>query len=171
MTTAMTTALSNARIKRCRRGTSVLSATVALALVAATVSLSVPEWLRARERATACEAIDYLSNVHAAQESYRAIHGHYADDINLLDLALVPPAYFDVGQIQLTRQLQVRIGNFENNKSRTVEPKESWSITLKRYAVQTVFAPYAITCTEDGFSKIWSEARGPLSGLQPKISR
>ncbi len=144
------------RINRFRCGTSVLSATVALALVAVSVSLTVPDWLRSREQQTACEAIDYLANIHQAQQQYRDLHGHYAGDLDQLDLAFVPPANFDVGPLRRTA-IQAK--------------SDSWSITLTRYAVQTVYGPYSITCDQDGFKRIRSNSHTPLAGMQPRVTR
>ena len=141
---------------RLRRGTSVLSATLVLTVLAVSVSVTVPQWLRSIEQKTACEAIDYLANIHEAQERYRADHGRYADNLDQLDLAFVSPANFDVGPLKRTT-------NPDNS--------DSWSITLTRYAVQTVYGPYSITCDQQGFRRIHSEFDTPLAGLQPKISQ
>lgn len=168
---AMATSTINALVHHRRRGTSVLSGTVVLTLIVVAVSLTIPQWLRSRERNTACDAIEYLANVHAAQESYRATHGRYADDLKLLDLAIVPPAYFEVGPIRLSTLRQSPPPNFGQESSAMDDSTVSWSITLKRYAVQTVFAPYSITCSQDGFDEISSDSQGPLSSLQPRINR
>ncbi len=129
---------------------------MALALVALAASSTVPEWLQSRERLTACEAINYLSNVHAAQEQYRAMHGYYAGETELLDLAFVPPTHFDVGRIELGGDRR---------------STHSWSLTLTRYEAQSVYRPYSITCTEDGFDPIHSTFAGPLTGLRPRIAK
>ena len=148
--------LFNHRLHRFRFGTSVLSATVVLTVLAATVSLTVPKLLQSIERQTACEAIDYLANVHEAQEQYRRAHGRYADDLNELDLAFVSPANFDVGPMR----------RFAHSKNR-----DSWSITLTRYSVSTVYGPYSITCDHNGFQRIRSQYDTPLAGLKPRINR
>jgi type II secretory pathway pseudopilin PulG len=145
---------TNLRASRNRRGTSVLSATIALTLVAISVSTTVPEWIRSREQQTACEAIDYLANVHQAQEQYRNVHGEYAADLSLLDLAFVPPANFDVGPLC---------------RSAIHADNDNWSITLTRYAVRTVVGAYSITCDQDGFKRIQSDSATSMAGLQPKI--
>ncbi len=144
------------RTPKCRRGTSTLSATVALVLVTVSASLNIPPWLRAREYATAGDAIKYLSNVYQAQVKFRQVHGHYADQLHLLDLAYVPPTYFDVG----------RITRIDDRSER-----DSWSLTLTRYSGHTVYSPYSITCTQDGFQRIQGKKIGPLVGLRPKIAR
>lgn len=139
-----------------RRGASVLSATVALTLVAVSASLTVPDWILSREKKTACEAIDYLANIHQAQQQYRKLHGHFASDLDQLDLAFVPPADFDVGPL---RRPVIQSAD------------DSWSITLTRYAVQTVYGPYSITCDQDGFKRIRSSSHAPLAGMRPKFNR
>jgi len=156
----MSIEIRNYRTTKCRRGTSVVSATVVLALVAVTASMRVPQWMQQQERQTACEAISYLSNVHAAQEQFYARHGSYAADVQLLDLAFVPPTYFDVGPIVPTAA-----------RSNSERLTDSWSMTLTRYRVQTVYRPYSITCTNSGFNRIDSWSAGPLAGLRPRIAR
>jgi type II secretory pathway pseudopilin PulG len=144
------------RIQNRRRGTSTLSATVALVLVTVAASLNVPPWLRAREHAAANDAIRYLIDAHGAQERFRERNGHYADDIASLDLAYVPPTFFSVGHL-------TRMDDHQE--------QDSWSLTLTRYSSQTVFSPYSITCTRDGFQRIQGKKTGPLVGLRPKIAR
>ncbi|NND96704.1 MAG: hypothetical protein HKN47_05175, partial [Pirellulaceae bacterium] len=129
---------------------------VALVLVTVAASLNVPPWLRAREHATADEAIRYLTDVHEAQEKYRASNGFYAESIEVLDLSYLPPTYFSVGRLDPVDGRQ---------------RGESWSLTLSRYSGQTVFSPYSITCTQDGFLRIQGKKTGPLVGLRPKIGR
>jgi type II secretory pathway pseudopilin PulG len=141
--------------RRVRRGTSVILATLALALVAVAASFSVPQWLRAREQQTACEAVDYLTNVYNAQQSYHRQHGHYADDIAQLDLLFVPPTHFEVGRLLVS------------NAGGT----DTWSITLTRYSVPSISPPYSITCTQDGSLRVDGRPSSLLAGVQPRLVR
>ena len=157
----MPTLANQHRKTKQRRGSSTLSATVALLLVTVAASLNVPPWLRAREQATADEAIRYLTDVHGAQEKFRERNGSYADDIDLLDLSYLPPTYFCVG----------RLAEVNGHQIDGPQRGESWSLTLTRYSGQTVFSPYSITCTQGGFLRIQGKKAGPLVGLRPKIGR
>ena len=123
---------------RHRRGSSVNSATLVLFLLTVAASWTAPQLLQQREQRTAMQAIDYLTNVHKAQEKYRSAHGQYCDDLAELDLEYVAPAYFDVGEISVAA-------------GQTFE--KSWSLTLRRYEIQALFGAYAITCTQDGFAQ------------------
>lgn len=132
------------RCRTARRGSSVFSATVALCVLAVTASYSIPQWARRSEAQTAAEAIEYLQNVRQAQRRYHAQHGRYADDLAELDLAYLPPAYFSVGQM-------------EPLANRTLE--ETWSLTLRRYDIRSLFGCYSITCTQAGFPATVDQTR------------
>jgi len=126
------------RSRSVRRGSSVLSATAMLCLVAVTASVSLPQWARSCEEQTAAEAIEYLENVRQAQAQFHGDHGRYADDIDQLDLAYVPPTYFSVGAIEPPADGTLA---------------EGWSLTLQRYDVRSLFGCYSITCTQNGFTE------------------
>lgn len=125
------------RLHPARRGSSVLGATALLCLIAVTATVTLPRWARSYEGRTAAEAVDYLINVRRAQAAYHRAHGRYADHLDKLDLAHVPPTYFGVGPMEPLREQSFA---------------DSWSLTLQRYDVRSLFGCYAITCTHEGFS-------------------
>ena len=107
-------------------------------LIVIVVFAGVPSLLHHYEQDKAADALDYLSEVHRAQEEYRLLHGIYASDIAALDMPRPAPAYFALSEIK-------PVWGHDGLE-------ETWSLRLTRMGGRTSgYGQYTITFTQAGF--------------------
>ena len=122
-----------------------------VAIVAAICGL--PLLVQYEEQGRAATAYDFLRHVRQTQQQYRRQHGTFAAQLDALDLAQNPPAYFAIGRIKSQQSGDVR----------------SWSLTLtRRGAAFHGFEPYTITFNDRGFDPLSSSVdRSLLASATP----
>ncbi len=140
---AVVSKLSN----RTRNGYSPLHIAIVVMTIGIGLLVAVPPLFVRSEQDKALDAFRYLADVHVAQNEFKEIHGHYASDLDQLDLRRPSPTYFTVGEIQLA----VPDTNAPN-----------WSLTLTRRGGGEAFGSYNVTFTKSGFDSAHSDIHAPI---------
>ncbi len=141
------------------RGFTVVEFTVVMAIVALLLTFGVPRLRDAGERTRAAAAVQYLLDVRLAQDRYRAVRGHYAQDVADLELTAAAPEHFEVGLVRLT----------ENQAGRDLvsnSDSQGWSLSLARHVETSSYGAYTITYNERGYDSASSTLRD-LPAISP----
>lgn len=118
-----------------RRGRSLTEFTLASLAVVIVLAWIAPPWVQNRERSKAAEACTYLDAVRKAQDRFLRHHGHYADDLETLDLDRPSPTHFAVGPIIHP--------NLSGDSS-------GWTLTLTRAGFSQGYGCYTVTYAQGG---------------------
>lgn len=131
-----------------RSGVTLLEVIVGSVFIVLLATISLPVIGETMEKRRASEAFCYLDDIANAQEEYRSLHGHYADELDQLNLPRVQPVFYSVGSLNTTTE----------SADRT-----SWSLTLTRDRISSGDDTYTITYNERGFDRLHSTADRILS--------
>ena len=108
-----------------------------LVLVIAVLSIhGVPRFVRSFERPIAMQALCSLDAVRQAQERHLSREHAYARRLIDLNLAMVPPANFRLGDLEVDDL--------------------GWSMTLTRVGAPPAGQPYTVTFNEQGYDPVSS---------------
>lgn len=142
------TSMRSTSQERSGGGFTLVELSIIIIVIGVLVAFTVPRFLDSVERSKAGEAFNYLTAVRAAQERFQVRRGTFAGDIADLDLQVLPPKNFTVG-------------NPVAGEGESLE--DSWSLTLTRSGAAGGYGAYTVTFTDQGYDD-------DHSTIDPKIN-
>jgi prepilin-type N-terminal cleavage/methylation domain-containing protein len=118
-------------VRQRESGFTLVELAVVIVIIGVLAAFGVPRFKVAVEKSKAAEAFTYLGSVRSSQERYFTQAGVYSNQVNLLDINMATPAYF--------------------NLTALTADQNGWEGTMTRITPSAGYGAYTVLYNEQGF--------------------